>query len=523
MKRYLSVLLATLVFSAWPGTVRAEDCGVRGRDGADIVKFDCDPAIPSSTSRLKVRTSTGVRGIKLVDPGASGASKFRVRYTDTSVYPNTDVIKAMGKISANGISTCEELQMIGYHPDYSSSGTYKLGADIDCSATNPASSSYKLSLWEIGYDAYYQGKGYDGIGGTSDDSIPALALTRLKGKGFAPFGLYEGPVQKTYFSGTLDGKSHVVTNLFINRTDESNIGFLGFVRSGQIKDLTLLDVNVTGGGSVGGLAGVCYAGSIANVHVIGNVKGVGPVGGLVGYITGGTTSSGSLVASITNGTTISDSHVAGNITGNNTVGGLVGRASTETIYGYRPTVTISKSYAAGNVIGALPLYSDYLGGLVGLLCGYIINSYATCSVTGGREIGGLVGAFHGGTLLDTYAAGNITGNATIGGLVGRSYGQIVNSFALGETMPLGSSTGGLIGSLFAGFLTKNYWFSSNTVGVGSATPSGVTKAVSRESLYSPAHDVYQEDAGPASTMWDFRFAWKSYSNAPPRLRWEASS
>ncbi len=99
------------------------------------------------------------------------------------------------------------------------------------------------------------------------------------GAGWLPFN----------FSGEFNGNGHTITGLYINRTG-GNIGL--FASNGNIiRNVVLKNPNVTGGGSVGALAG-CNGryydeqyGRIYNCGVIGGtVHGIGGcVGGLVGY------------------------------------------------------------------------------------------------------------------------------------------------------------------------------------------------------------------------------------------------
>ena len=111
------VFLSFLILAGLCGPSWAEDCGLRGYDGTDIVKLDCEPDGTTPPSPLRIRTSTGIHGIKLVDltsPASPEAAKFRVRYTGAS---GNAVIKAIGLVPIS-ISSCEELQMIGFHPKY---------------------------------------------------------------------------------------------------------------------------------------------------------------------------------------------------------------------------------------------------------------------------------------------------------------------------------------------------------------------------------------------------------------------
>ena len=136
-----------------------------------------------------------------------------------------------------------------------------------------------------------------------------------------------------------------------------------------------MDANVTGGQTIGALAG-WNAGTITASYSTGAVAGV---------------------------------NTSGNPAQN--IGGLVG---TNLRNG-----TITASYATGAVDGIL----DNAGGLVGNLQGSITASYATGAVSGGSDVGGLAGqVFVTGSLTNSYATGPVTGDSptNIGGLVGAS-------------------------------------------------------------------------------------------------------
>ena len=100
--------------------------------------------------------------------------------------------------------------------------------------------------------------------------------------------------------------------------------------------------------------------------------------------------------------------------------------------------TITNSYAAGAVSGG-----EGVGGLVGLnFRGTITNSYATGSVEGGSS-GGLVGWNDEGTITNSYATGSVIGSFRIGGLVGfNNQGTITNSYWDVDVSGIQTSAGG---------------------------------------------------------------------------------
>jgi hypothetical protein len=204
------------------------------------------------------------------------------------------------------------------------------------------------------------------------------------------------------FLGSLDGKDNTISDLTINKPEDSFIGLFAFLEfGGQIKNIGLINFNLSGNGRVGGLVG--YAkGPITNSHSVGNIKGYSAIGGLVG------TSEG----------TIENSYTLVNVSGSWSTGGIVGH-----ILG-----AITNSYSIGTVNG-----SNFAGGLVGELDvgSSIINSYAKVNVSGLNRVGGLVGGSFYSTVAYSYAAGNVSGSTNVGGLIGSDDSDgssFINSF-----------------------------------------------------------------------------------------------
>ena len=199
------------------------------------------------------------------------------------------------------------------------------------------------------------------------------------------------------FSGTFQGLGNTVSNLTINLPSVSNVGLFGSIGSGGvIQNLGLLGGSVTGGSQVGGLVG-SNAGTVSQSYATTAVTGFEAVGGLVGY------NSGVVMASRATG------QVQG--TGGDDVGELVG---------YNPGGTVAQSFATGTVTGPLDV-----GGLVGNNGGTVAfsRSYLLGPVTGnnstfGFGIGGLVGYMYGGFISQSYSTSSVTGGSYAGGLVG---------------------------------------------------------------------------------------------------------
>jgi filamentous hemagglutinin family protein len=288
------------------------------------------------------------------------------------------------------------------------------------------------------------------------------------------------------FSGTLTGLGHTISNLTLNAPSTNYVGLIGQTVSGAttvIRNIGLVDVNVTGKRRVGALIGWANGtNTISGVYSTGTVSGYNDTtGGLIGRAYGGTTAItdsystaditlaegsgyvGGLIGSAEN-TTITNCHATGKVTGTSSgsrMGGLVG---------YCLRCTVSNSYATGAVTSTT---GDYVGGLIGQIyvdSDSVTNSFATGSVTGGSYVGGLIGDAHGALTVDnTWASGNVTAEGDyVGGLIGYAGGlTITNSHATMATVTGGDNTGGLIGYLDGS--VANSYATASVTGNGTVT------------------------------------------------------
>ena len=138
------------------------------------------------------------------------------------------------------------------------------------------------------------------------------------------------------FTGTFDGNGHIISNLTIAASSKDYVGLIGCVGfDGQIRNLGVKNVTITGRYCVGGLAGLNY-GTLTACYAAGSVSGSEFVGGLVGF----------------NYNTLTACYATGSVSGGSYIGGLAGYND---VYG-----TLTACYATGSVRG---LY--YVGGLAG--------------------------------------------------------------------------------------------------------------------------------------------------------------
>jgi len=401
-----------------------------------------------------------------------------------------------------------------------------------------------------------------------NDNIDASGTTNWNsGAGFDPVGNYDGEHPEYAFTGSLNGSTKTVTGLTINRPGEENVGLFGYVSGAVIRNIGLLSSRVRGGAVTGGLVGNSNGPTIiSGSYNQGAVTGSNGVGGLVGHAGGGTSISNSYSTGTVGGSdgvggllgagsdfnivnsyseaavrsdasdvgtgglvgrawwnaAVTNSHATGNVTltdrYGSRAGGLIGWAAQK--------VAISNSYATGSVTAGSVSY--YLGGLVGGTFENITitNSYATGSVNGYRDLGGLVGFLTGASSIDrSYATGNVTGKNNTGGLVGRlgndyDTSSITNSYSTGVATSSSDTPGGLVGyqPRYTGSLTNNWWYNeTNTVGVGSGSSPGVTKAAALSDFYGTGSGtgggVYT-----GGSPWDFAADWSSRVGDTPRLR-----
>ncbi|SFH50549.1 The GLUG motif-containing protein [Halorubrum aquaticum] len=233
------------------------------------------------------------------------------------------------------------------------------------------------------------------------------------GGGFTPI---------TPFYGTFDGNGHVIRDLVVDTDGFGGLfGQTGASGSpGEITDLGLENVDISGEGSVGALVGSNSA-TITRVYVTGDVQGgdgtLPTTGGLVGTTDGN----------------ISKSFSAATVEGPDNVGGLVGK---------NEEATIEKSYATGDVDvtgeyafgGALVGNNNFSGSVV-------TNAYATGKVSAGLGGGGLIGNAANGELKDSYWDKGTTNQDGAVGPGGSSGSGFVGFGSTSNTEPANEMTG----------------------------------------------------------------------------------
>lgn len=212
------------------------------------------------------------------------------------------------------INTCVQLDEMRYDE----SAHYVLGQDVDCWMTSPTG---------VGFDA-------NGIWGD--------------GKGWEPVRI----------SGSLDGRNHTISRLYVNRPDEDDIAFSNYT-NGTIKNLKVT-LAVTGRDRVAGLVSQTDTSArLSNIDVTGTINGHSYVGGFAyrlvslntpdklsfdGTINASSSYVGGFAQSVAN-TTVTNSYANVTINGSTHIGGFV-----ESLYSDTGSeAKIEKSYSTGTI------------------------------------------------------------------------------------------------------------------------------------------------------------------------------
>jgi rhodanese-related sulfurtransferase len=233
----------------------------------------------------------------------------------------------------------------------------------------------------------------------------------------------EPDFQGTQFTGMFDGNRHTISHLTIIGT-----GYLGLfgqiaVERAIIRNLGVMDVNITGSGSfIGGLAGDNHdQGTITTCYSTGSVSGESDTGGLLGHSFRGF---------------IDRSWSTARVTATSAVGGLLGGIT---------QASINYCYSDGTVHG-----DSSVGSLVGSSDeGNINNSFSRGMVTGVTYVGGLVGHNQSwnnqARVTECYSIATVNGDSDVGGLIGCDDigGIITSSFWDIQTSGQAASAGGI--------------------------------------------------------------------------------
>ena len=249
------------------------------------------------------------------------------------------------------------------------------------------------------------------------------------------------------FSGTFDGRTHIIEGLSIKATSgigneatfDGYAGFFGAINGGTVKDLSVYG-SVSGKNVAGVVARVDGNSSVKNCHNHATVTSTNnaKAGGVIcltnaasitvqnctnsGAVSGGTGGTAGIVAYANPGVTISGCSNTGNI-GNASstyAGGIVGYAtkknSSAGINDCTNSGAITASVSAGGIVG------------IATEAWTITNCNNSGAVSGTGSSGGIIGSVTNGTISSCSNTATVHGDQFAGGVVGTvaSAAQIVN-------------------------------------------------------------------------------------------------
>ncbi len=304
------------------------------------------------------------------------------------------------------VATLAQLDAIRY--DLNGDGKQGSVSDADWAKYAAA---YPRALPGMGCPSYTC-TGYELVNGLDFDTGEAGVRTDdayyNDGAGWTPIG--ESGLTGAYI-GDFRGNGYAIANLYINSSNVLGVGLFGGMIDGPIEGVHLTGVDITTNYSsgtliihdVGGLAGSAY-GTVRGSSVTGQIR----------------TNAGGMAVSL--------------------VGGMVGSAVGGSVF--------ANNYASVDVTvtsTSTATLADQVGGLAGLLDGFLGRSSMTAS----------------------YALGDVTASragARVGGLIGNmAIADVSASYALGTVTGAGGATRGLIGGTGTNTaVTASYWDTSTT-------------------------------------------------------------
>jgi hypothetical protein len=230
--------------------------------------------------------------------------------------------------------------------------------------------------------------------------------------GFVPIGTTSAP-----FTGSLNGNSFHLTNLYINRGLVDYQSLLGYCSSAEIVSVSISDSQVGGQTYTGGLAS-----KLANLSTITNCSYSGIVSGTWHF-----------------------------------TGGLVGDLNNS---------SLSMCYSDGSINT-----TSWAGGLVGMSSNgaSITNCYSRSIVDGNGRVGGLIGGSYSDAISNSYSTGCVSGYNAVGGFIGeKTSGSVENCFWNMDTSNQSYSAGmpGVVGKTSAEMRTLSTFTSAGWDFVG---------------------------------------------------------
>lgn len=314
-------------------------------------------------------------------------------------------------------------------------------------------------------------------------------------KSFDPIGTNEDP-----FIGRFDGLGFSIFALNVKKTD-GYAGLFGYTDGATIRNVTLNSGSVTGDQFTGALVGYASNSTIENIINTQDVNGRSYVGGIVGAA-----GSGSELTNLINVGTVRAT--VGTATNENSfnVGGIVGSLDNSKLDG--------TTYNLGAVIAG---DSSAVGGLVGSATNSTIGNkngeviYNQLNVTGGHEVGGIVGQIDSSTVQNVANYGDISakGSKAEGYQYHTADKQGTSTSDGVETVKVKvANVGGIVGSSASTKIDDAYnegdvnvtqisdathgdYYQAGNVGgvVGRAKDTTISNAENKENYIAGAHNV----------------------------------
>lgn len=311
----------------------------------------------------------------------------------------------------------------------------------------------------------------------------------LAGYDFQPIGsLVRCGSDGIPFTGTYDGNGHSIRNWNYQNPTRDTVGLFAYTINATLRNVRLINVNVSGHTCVGALIGKQKGGSVSWSFSSGHVNGTNIIGGLIGWVS----SNGAAFES-----SIMRASSSAQVSGQMTTGGLIGRMedaaatnvgqlsesrATGRVYGYRIAGGLVASVSGANVTNSWASGDVYAeGGAGGLVDAATRSTLRNCHASGNiiagprtqdayvGELGGLVGVLTSATIVSCWASGNIMTSydervtdglvGRDGGLVGQMWGSVINdSYATGSVDGLVwyDYIGGLVGLVGNSTIAHSY-------------------------------------------------------------------
>ena len=247
------------------------------------------------------------------------------------------------------------------------------------------------------------------------------------------------------YSGTFDGKSHTVSNIYINTPSTKRNGLFGTTKGATIKDIKMLRGTIDGYRRCAALVGSAIEGSHIEGAIINDITISGE--NSVGAVAGGAESSDIINCSVQNV----------NINAQTYVGGLCG---------YMDAASVSKCTLTNVSVSST---SYYIGGVIGDMKNK--SSVSLCcmsgSVKGTYYIGGFVGYSESSTISCCMTEATVTSTLTgsskahTGGFAGYvKLGEISQSFTTSPSVTCSSSSSQPNIGKFAGYCSADVHYCS---------------------------------------------------------------